>query len=295
MKRTILTLTIYLFLTLGISATELNVASYNIWMSPNGKTNAWQERKDSVARLVRFHDFDVFGTQEGFFHQLDDIKLDDGVYDYVAAGRDDGKKSGETSAVFYKKDKFELLDSGSFWFAETPDKPVKGWDALCVRICTWAKLKEKASGKVFFFFSCHFDHIGKVARHNSAILYVNKIEEITKGAPFIGVGDFNAEPNDEPIKLILASKKILDARAISQTPPYGTRRTWHGNNLEQKATPERIDYIFVSPNIKVSKYGVLTDLLSASNPADYAEESAPAKKEIRHPSDHFPQQAFINF
>ena len=110
------------FVSISLQAAQLNVASFNIWMSPDGIKNGWQDRKESVAKLVRYHDFDIFGTQEGFFHQLDDIKLGDGIYDYVARGRENGEREGETSAIFYKKDKFELLDSGHFWFSETPEK-----------------------------------------------------------------------------------------------------------------------------------------------------------------------------
>ena len=248
------------FVSISLQAAQLNVASFNIWMSPDGIKNGWQDRKESVAKLVRYHDFDIFGTQEGFFHQLDDIKLGDGIYDYVARGRENGEREGETSAIFYKKDKFELLDSGHFWFSETPEKSSLGWDAMCKRICTWGKFKVKSDGKVFYFFCCHFDHKGDKARNNSAALYVGMIKKIANGATFIGVGDFNLTPDKDPIKLILKDGSILDARKVSETPPYGPRFTWHGNALKPKMS-ERIDYIFVSPDIKVSSFGVLTDLL----------------------------------
>ena len=274
-------------------AAQLKVASYNIWMSPDGEINAWKDRKESVAKLVRYHDFDIFGTQEGFFHQLDDIKQNDGVYEYVARGRENGEREGETSAIFYKKDKLELLDSGHFWFSETPEKSSLGWDAMCKRICSWGKFKVKSDGKIFYFFCCHFDHKGDIARSKSATLYVDMVKKITGGAPFVGVGDFNLPPDKEPIKLILKDGTIVDARKISETSPYGPRLTWHGNALRPKMS-ERIDYIFVSPNIKVSSFGVLTDLLSTA-PEDFAKSTPPKNPDIRHPSDHFPVEAEIHF
>lgn len=296
MRKIILTISMGLICALSI-AEPFKAASYNIHMSPDGKFNAWQARKTSVGKLVRYHDFDIFGTQEGFLHQIKDVVGDDGIYEYVATGREDGKEEGETSAIIFKKDRFELLDSGSFWFAETPDKAVKGWDADCKRICTWGKFKDKKDGSEFFFFSCHFDHRGVEARRNSAKLYIDKIEEITKGAPFVGVGDFNAAPQDEPIKIILSSPKIKDARAISKTPPYGPRRTWNAYNPDEKRNPERIDYIFVSPNVEVLKHGVLTDLLSDDDSADYGNHPEPQKlgksQRVLNPSDHFPVEALL--
>lgn len=113
--------------------------------------NAWPNRKEMVKGLIRFHDFDIFGTQEGFKHMLDGIAELDG-YAYIGAGRDDGEDAGEHSAIFYKTSRFDLLDKGNFWFSETPDVPGKGWDATCCnRICSWGKFRDKESGKVFYF------------------------------------------------------------------------------------------------------------------------------------------------
>lgn len=144
------------------SSCTLNVATFNLRMdTPKDGDNAWPNRKEMVKGLIRFHDFDIFGTQEGFKHQLDNI-LELGNYAYIGAGRDDGKEAGEHSAIFYKKDRFEVLDKGNFWFSETPDVPGKGWDAVCCnRICSWGKFKDKVSGQVFFFFNSHYDHQGK--------------------------------------------------------------------------------------------------------------------------------------
>ena len=113
---------------------------------------------------VRYHDFDIFGTQEGFLEQLTDL-LEMNEYEYTGHGRDDGKDAGEHSAIFYKKDRFKLLDSGDFWLSETPDKPGLGWDVTCCnRICSWAKFRDLGTSKEFFFFSVHFDHQGIIAR-----------------------------------------------------------------------------------------------------------------------------------
>lgn len=267
--------TFFLTLLLGgwIHAEEkgsLNIATYNLRMdTPRDGNNSWSHRKDLVNALVRFHDFDVFGTQEGFIHQLKDL-LETGMYAYVGVGRDDGKEQGEHSAIFYKKDRFTVLDKGDYWLSTTPEEPSYGWDARIRRICSWAKFKDKVTGKEFYFFSVHYDHQGEEARRESSKLMISRIKQIAGNAPFFCVGDFNASPEDEPIRVIYQDGTLVDSYKVTQQPPYGTVGTFQGFRPDAPLQ-NRIDYIFVSKGIKVNKYGVL-------NETPYG----------RFPSDHFP-------
>jgi endonuclease/exonuclease/phosphatase family metal-dependent hydrolase len=155
MKRTILILLCSILITQdGFSQkdTPITIATYNIrYINKNDGINAWPNRKEDVKALIRFHEFDLFGTQEGMREQLDGIaELNE--FAFFGAGRDDGKQAGEHSAIFYKKDRFEILNSGNFWLSETPDKPGKGWDATCCnRICSWAQFKDKKTKRSFTF------------------------------------------------------------------------------------------------------------------------------------------------
>ena len=239
---------------------SLKVASYNLRMdTPNDGVNAWPNRKELVKNLIRFHELDIIGTQEGFKHQLDDI-LELDSYAYVGVGRDDGKDEGEHSAIIYRKERFELLANGDFWYSETPEVPGKGWDATCCnRICSWAKFKDLKSGKEFFVFNSHYDHQGKEARKNSSLLLVKKIEEIAGDSPVFATGDFNATPDDEPIQTIYNTGKLNDSYLVSQEPPYGTEGTFNAYKINAPMK-DRIDYIWVSHGITVKKYGVLNDL-----------------------------------
>jgi endonuclease/exonuclease/phosphatase family metal-dependent hydrolase len=257
---------------------ELNVATYNLRMdTPRDGENSWAHRKEMVKGLIRFHDFDVFGTQEGFIHQIKDL-LETGAYDYVGAGRDDGKDGGEHSAIFYKKDRFTVLDKGNYWLSETPDVPGKGWDATCCnRICSWAKFREKATGKEFYFFNVHYDHEGKEARRQSSHLMLARIKAIAGDAPVFCTGDFNATPDDEPIRLIYADGLFTDSYELTGQPPYGPVGTYQAFQLDSPLE-ERIDYIFVTKGIRVNKYGVLTDI-------DHG----------RFPSDHCPVMVTVSF
>lgn len=245
------------------------VATYNLRYNNKGDgVNAWPNRKDQVKALIQFHEFDLFGTQEVLRDQLNDVdELTE--FSFLGAGRDDGKEAGEHSAIFYKKNRFKVLDSGNFWLSETPDKPGKGWDATCCnRICSWAKFSDLMTKKEFFFFNVHFDHQGVEARRQSGKLMAVKIKEIAKNAPVILTGDFNSTPETEQIQTI--QTLLSDAHAVTKTPPYGPEGTFNAFKFDAPMD-KRIDYIFVSKQFDVLKYGVLTDA-----------------KDQRYPSDHQP-------
>jgi Metal-dependent hydrolase len=274
MKKTIVCMCIMLLSVTGLLAQNkkgptLNVSSFNLRMDTQSDgENAWPNRKEMVKGLIRFHDLDIVGTQEGFKHQLDGI-LELGDYAYVGAGRDDGKDAGEHSAIVYKKERFEVLDKGDFWFSETPDVPGKGWDATCCnRICSWAKFRDKKSGKEFFVFNSHYDHQGQLARKNSSLLLVERIEKIAGNEPVFATGDFNASPDSEPIQTIYDSGKLMDSYLVSKQPPYGTVGTFNSFKLDAPVK-SRIDYIWVTPGITVNKYGVLNDMQYGHFPSDH--------------------------
>jgi Metal-dependent hydrolase len=242
-------------------------ASYNIrYENIHDGVNSWSNRKEPVKALIRFHDFDIFGIQEGVINQVKDIaELDQ--YAWIGKGRDDGKEAGEHCAVFYKKERFKLLESGDFWLSETPDVPSLGWDAPnCKRICSWGKFKDLKSKKTFFFFSVHFDHQGREARRQSGILMVDKIRKIAGNYPVVCVGDFNSLPDTEQIGMM--GTLLNDAYLITEQPPYGPVGTTNGFRFDAPMK-HRIDYIFVSNQIKVLKYGVLTDSYEQRYPSDH--------------------------
>jgi len=236
----------------------LELITYNIRMNTSGDgEHAWPYRKDDVAALFRFHRAAIFCVQEALPGQMDDLAAAFPNYAYEGIGRDDGKREGEFSAVFFNKERFEKLDGGTFWLSETPDQCSFGWDAACRRICSWVKLKEKATGQVLQVFNTHFDHIGEEARKESARLILRKVEEISgaKGNVVL-CGDFNLPPESAPVALI--TEKLNDAFAVSALPAYGSVVTYHGFTYDDPPR-NRIDYVFVSRDVKVLRYGALTD------------------------------------
>lgn len=247
----------------------LRVASYNLrYANPGDGANAWSHRKERVNALIHFHGFDVFGVQEGLAEQIADLAhLDE--YAHVGVGRDDGRSAGEHAAIFFRKSRFSVLDHGHFWLSQTPDVPSKGWDTQCCnRIASWVQLRDLHSGKSFYVFSVHFDHQGVVARRESAKLLLHKIKTIAGDHAVVCVGDFNATPDTEPMATMRSA--LRDAREHSATLPYGPQATFNGFRWDAPPA-ERIDYIFVNPQITVLKFGTLSD-----------------SQDRRYPSDHFP-------
>jgi endonuclease/exonuclease/phosphatase family metal-dependent hydrolase len=243
----------------SVAAQEpVELITYNIRLNtPGDGDHAWPHRKQDVAALFRFHRASVFCVQEALPGQIDYLEEEFPGFYYEGVGRDDGKREGEFSAVFYDHSRFRRLDGGTFWLSENPEQCSFGWDAACRRICTWVKLEELSSGKALFVFNTHFDHVGEVARKESASLILKKISEIAgDGLPVVLCGDFNLPPDAEPMQCIRA--ELRDAYDVTELPPYGSVATYHGFTYDDPPK-RRIDYVFVSEEIRVLRYGALTD------------------------------------
>jgi len=246
---------------------EINIATYNLRLNTaSDGPNAWPHRVDAVKALIRYHEFDIIGTQEGLPEQIADLDAMPG-FAHVGVGRDDGKDGGEHSAIFYRSARFDLEKHGDYWLSETPDRPSKGWDAKCCnRIASWAKFHDRVSGRRFFVFNVHFDHQGEVARRESAKLMLRKMGEIAGNVTVICTGDFNSTPETEQIGAMKSA--LRDAREVSAEAAYGPQGTFEDFKLDSKL-PERIDYIFVGRGVEVLKYATLTDSVEARFPSDH--------------------------
>ena len=251
----------------------LKVMTFNIRMDTNADgDNQWSNRKDLAANLVEFYNTDIFGAQEVLNHQLTDLLTRLPEYAYVGVGREDGKTKGEYAPIIYKKDRFELEDSGNFWLAEDMNAiGKKGWDAACERVATWGIFKDKESGKKFFFLNTHLDHMGKVARHEGASLVLDEAHKLSKGLPVIVTGDFNATPDDDPIKVLTDTsdpRHVIHTREVADLK-YGPEWTFHDYGRIPLEKREWLDYIFMKGDIKVLTNGVLTDTLNHLYPSDH--------------------------
>ncbi|QQS36673.1 MAG: endonuclease/exonuclease/phosphatase family protein [Ignavibacteriales bacterium] len=272
----------YLIAQSDSESNELTVMTYNIrfaGVNPQSDTNDWEHRKNFVTDLFIKNSPDIIGLQEALLSQINYIDSVLIIYNWEGIGRDDGFKKGEFSPIFYKKDKFQLITKGTFWLSWTPYKPSKGWDAAFNRVATWIQLKDKESGKYFYVYNTHFDHVGDSARYESAKLIMNKIVEETSGDPVILMGDFNFTKESKGYKEITSSsnKKMFDAQFVSATPHTGGNITFNGFGTIE-GPGEKIDFIFVTENISVNSHSIIAK-----------------KYEGRFPSDHYPVLSKIKF
>lgn len=261
----------------NLNAQTHQFATFNIrWDNPGDEGNLWRDRLPHVVSLIKFHQIGLFGTQETLVHQLKQINEGLG-YLSIGVGRDDGKEKGEFSPIHYDPKQYQLEDSGTFWLSPTPDSPSKGWDASLNRICTWGRFKDK-SGKKFYVFNVHYDHIGQQAREESSKLLIAKVKEInSKNLPVILMGDFNVTPDNAAYTTITSDPNWKDARLVSEIPAYGPKGTFSAFDWDRM--PDGIiDHIFVQGKIQVIRHGILTD--------NYGK---------KYPSDHFPVMAEIKF
>lgn len=278
---------------------QMLVGSYNIRYKNGGdsvKGNVWDKRCQVLCDQVNFMSPDIFGAQEVLHGQLLDMLARLDGYDYIGVGRDDGKTSGEYAAIFYRTDRLRLLDQGNFWLSETPDRPGLGWDAACVRVCSWGKFARQTGtdDDAFYFFNLHMDHVGVVARREAARLIVSQVAAIAQGAPVIITGDFNVDQTNEIYSTFTGSGILKDAyhAARLRFAENGTFNSFDGNLF----TTSRIDHVFVSMGVQVDAYGVLTDgYWTAPDLATRQLKGHDAPAEIsfdryerRVPSDHYP-------
>lgn len=235
-------------------SSELKVMSYNIRMgSAKDGTNSWMYRCPATLEMLEDQQPDVFGVQEALGDQIMFLEEFTKDYECVGVGRDDGKKKGEYMSIFWNKKTVKMLKWGTFWLSETPEKPSMGWDAACFRTATWALMKDKRTGKKFYFVNTHLDHVGKQARANGLALIVDRIAEINpEGYPMVLTGDFNVKP-DDPCLTGLDARMKSTRKIAAKTDSHHTYNGWG------KASKDSvIDYIYISGFSACPEYQTVT-------------------------------------
>ena len=233
------------------TAEGLKVMSYNIRLgSAQDGTNSWSLRYTATGEMLADQKPDVFGVQEALEYQVRYIEEMCG-YESVGVGRENGKKEGEHMSIFWNKKKVSMLKWGTFWLSETPEKPSMGWDAACFRTATWALMKDKKTGKKFYFVNTHLDHKGTEAQKNGLKLIVERIAEINpEGLPMVLTGDFNIEPSNPNLADLDAH--MQSARKIAEkTDNHATYNGWGKSST-------MIDYIYVSGFSSCPEYQTVT-------------------------------------
>jgi len=270
---------------------DLLVMSFNVrYAAANDGENSWDKRKDLACEVVRRQHPDVIGLQEALRVQIDDIRAALSEYGEIGVGREDGQTKGEYSAILYRKDRFNVNESGTFWLSDTPEVPGSiTWGNACTRVCTWARLVPKLSGKAFYMFNTHLDHISQLSRDKGIVLIASHLRDRKHSDPVILTGDFNVGENNSVVQYLNGEAPLpVASNGLSKnpTPLVDAFRllhkdasevgTFHGFKGDRSAS--KIDYIFAQPGVDVLQADILHD-----------------NKDNRYPSDHFPITAALRF
>lgn len=263
--------------------------------------DGWDTRMPWVVELIRYHEFELLGLQEVLDSQMTDLKTFLPEYDAAGVGRDDGKRAGEYSPIFFLKSRYSVEDWGTIWLSETPDRPSMGWDAACPRICTWARLTDKTYKRTVWMFNLHMDHVGVNARKNGARLVLKTIQEkCSKADCVVCTGDFNVDQTNELYTLLTKSGVVQDSYMLSpiRYMPAGTPNHFHAEGN----TESRIDHVLISGPWTATRWGVLTDTYRTElNPEDktdtkdFPKEVYFRKCVVRTPSDHYPVRVILEY
>jgi endonuclease/exonuclease/phosphatase family metal-dependent hydrolase len=267
----VILLTIWISFFMLSSCKESNptitALSYNIrYDSRNDGVNIWENRKHGLVTLLKSYNPDIIGIQEGQNHQLEFINSQLKSFKMIGDDRE-GNGKGEYSSIFYNTKSLKLIKTETFWLSNTPSTPSIGWDASFNRICTYGLFKSIKSKEQFLVFNTHFDHMGEIARLESAKLITKNIAEINSNHfPVILMGDLNCDPKSIPISIIKES--LIDGKEISEEPLKGPIGTFTAFDI-YAPLENRIDYIFVK-DFKVLTYSHINDKLPNGNwPSDH--------------------------
>lgn len=266
-----------------LSAFEIDAVAFNIrFDNPKDGENAWPNRKEMVGKWIESESPDVIGLQEALRHQINDIKKVATAYSEYGVGRDDGKSRGEHCTILYLKKRFTLdkKDCGTFWFSDTPEKIAsKSWGNEIPRICTWARLIHKKTGKGFYLYNVHYDHQSQSSRIGASNLIIERISNRKQSnEPIILMGDFNAAEKNPAITVFKEEPlKLVDTFRVVK-PDEKMVKTFHGFR-GGSFMGGKIDHVFILP--KTAK------VRSA--------EIVRFNKDKRYLSDHYPVRAKLSF
>lgn len=254
---------------------DLRVMSFNIrFGTANDGPNSWPHRTELVKQVIKDFNPDLLGGQEVMAFQGKFLREALPDYNYIGVGRADGKEGGELCPVMYRKDRFELLDSGTFWLSETPEVVgSKSWDSSLPRIATWAKLKDRRPGQMLLFCNTHFDHRGPEARLQSARLLQERLPKLADGAPIIVTGDFNCNEDSQPYKVLTkpeAGQGVAFVDSYRVVHPERSDREVTYNGFKPVEQGSRIDWILYSPQqLKPVEAAIVRTQIDGRLPSDH--------------------------
>ncbi len=261
-------------------AAALTVMTFNIrYGTADDGPNRWERRRALVVDVIRQSDPDILATQEALRFQLDELGANLVGYEELGVGRDDGAAKGEYAAILYRADRFEVLAHGTFWFSDTPEMPGSvAWGARLPRICTWARLHDRGSGRSLYIYNVHFDHESQESRERSASLLIDRIRQSSGGDPVIVAGDFNAGEDNQALLILRGEYRPSGLRLRDSYRMLHPADTEVGtfNGFDGDRSGPKIDAVLVSQDWRVDAAAIVH-----------------TSRAERYPSDHFPVVATL--
>lgn len=251
--------------------------TYNLRYAGATPPNSWAERRPVMKVLLSEYLPDIMGTQEGVFSQLQDLASDRRNYDWIGLGRDGGSR-GEFMAIFYRRERFEVMEYDHFWLSDTPD--VMGstsWGNTNRRMVTWARFLDRRNRREFYFWNTHLDHQIQPAREKGAALILERMAKLKPELPLILVGDFNAVARANKAYDILVGDGGLSDSWYAAKQRNNEDANSFNNFGELGREGKRIDWILTRGNVDVRLSEVVT-----------------MRQNGQWPSDHCPVAAWVN-
>lgn len=272
------------------AALELHVMTFNIrYGTANDGENSWPNRNRFVLEVMNDYGPDVLAIQEALDFQLGELSEAMEGYGVIGVGRDDGIAAGEFTAILYRTSRFDVVESGTFWFSDTPQAPGSAsWGNNITRICTWAIMSERVTGLQFYVYNLHLDHESQPSRERSSRLLAARISARSRQAPFIVTGDFNAGEENSAMRFLLGEIRQIGMEGEGPVTSPGLRDTYRVlhrdsvdvgtfNAFRGERSGEKIDAVLVSAEWRVSEAAIVRTAVNG-----------------RYPSDHFPVVATVS-
>lgn len=259
-------------------AADLGVMSFNIrYGTANDGPNRWPLRRDLLMDVIKQDNADVIGLQEALHDQIVEIASAIPAYGVIGVGRDDGKTRGEYAAILYRRDRFHVAESGTFWFSDTPSVVAsRSWGNTITRICTWARLIDRQGG-AFWVFNVHLDHQSQPSRERSTALLAERIRARSgAGEPVIVTGDFNVGEDNPALPVLLGGPAPLLRDTFRVLHPDAKEAGTFTGFDPTRTTGDKIDYVLVTPGADVRAAAIIR-----------------TARDGRLPSDHFPVTATV--
>lgn len=244
----------------------VRVMSYNVRCANDGIQTITNRSKVGV-EVLKAYEPDSFGVQECTprWKRIFKRALGD-KYDCVGRARDYFGPFTEYSSIYYLKDKYSLIDSGTFWLSETPDKAyTKSFDSKCCRIATWAVLENKETGEKYTHINTHLDHVLDSTRDAQMSVLIERVLEISGDGKVVMTGDFNAYEDDSVYAV--ACESFNDSKYIAKNTDEGPTFTKYGT--KEGAGKGAIDFIFISKGLEAESYKIIRNTVEGIYPSDH--------------------------